>query len=383
MTIAQAFEGVLAANQPIPDGVDGGRLALVMLKGGTTYEQLRASLGAAMQDYNEEMVTAYGDMFYPTKDIAVIYPNGGSLPTIPISSGDARAVLYRGNSVGHMIDRKVHGPIGIGGDWRAIEDMEPTTILASVRGLAQMLRNDWEIYLLTRFFTTTETLLSTNGYDVGFCDGSGTVQYAPPQWGGQTFAETHNHYVGYNSSTPKTWADMLNGTAKLLNEHGIVGDYKAWVPEADVATITALTAYVRPVEIAGGVIDRGGATSGNQYFVQGEFGATPQMGGRPVGWFNSDYGKIHLYGTYRIATGYCGMYKPGAQGALTNALAVNYRPSFGLGVKVLEIPDWNSTFPLREVDVEMEFGVSCGQNRYAGACGYLVAGGTWVDASIS
>lgn len=382
MALAQAFAGVLAQNQPIPTGVDGGRLALVMLKGGTTYEQLRAMAGAAAQDFNEEMMTVWGDLFYPTQKIEVMYPNGGTLPKITATSGGARPQLIRGEISGHMIDRQVY-PYGIGGDWRALADMTADYILASVRAGNQMLRNLWDQTLLTRFFSNAENLLGTNGYDVGFCDGSpSTLQYAPPQWNGQVFTASHNHYLSFNSSTTNpdtgvayTYGDMLSGLAKTINEHGLAGDYKAYVSELDVATILNLTNYIKPVENIS-IIDRGGATTGNQFFEKGSFGATPNSGGRYIGTYNSGYGNIRLFATYRVPQGYAGVYCPGDQGNLTNALAVNYRPEFGLGVKILEVPDWNTTFPLKEIDLELEFGVSCGASRYAGAAGEFGAGVT-------
>lgn len=372
MALAQAFQGVLAQNQPIPTGVDGGRLALVMLKGGTTYEQLRAMAGAAAQDFNEEMVTVWGDMFYPTTEIYVEYPNGGTLPDQPKISGESRALLVRGNISGHMVDREVYS-IGIGGSWRALADMQAATILASVRAINQIHRNTWDKALLTRAFSSTENQLGDSGFDVGWCCGSpGTLKYAPPQWNGQVFQDTHTHFFGYNSAANNpatganyTYGDALQYAAQLINEHGLAGDYKAYVAEADVATIMALTNYVRPVENV--QIDRGGSTSGPQFFETGSFGATPAAGGRYIGSYNSGYGIIRLFATYRVPTGYAMVYKPGQQGSPTNALAVNYRGDFGLGVKINEIPDWNTTFPIKEVDLEMEFGVSCGASRYAGA----------------
>ena len=60
-----------------------------------------------------------------------------------------------------------------------------------------------------------------------------------------------------------------------------------------------------------------------------------------------------------------------------------FRSGFGLGFKINEIPDSNTTFPIKEVDVELEFGVSCGQNRYAGASFCLVSGGVYAIPTIS
>jgi len=392
MALAQAFQGVLAANQPIPAGVDGGRLALVMLKGNMTYEQLRAMIGAGAQDFNEEMMTAAGDLFYPTTKIDVVYPNGGTLPTLEATSGGARPTLIRGNVIGHMIDRQVYS-YAIGGDWRAMEDADPEYILAEVQAGNQMLRNLWETKILTRMTNYTETALGTSGFDVGWCSGSySTLQYAPPQWNGQVFDASHNHYTAYDSTVnnPNTGAnytyyDAVNLTVQNISQHGIVGLYKCYVSESDVSTIAALSEFTKLVRLSGLTIDRGGSTSGAQYFRDGQPGRTPPMGGRVIGSLQTDYGEVELVATYRIPKGYGTMYRPGEQGSVQNALAVNYRPSFGLGVKLLEIPDFNTTFPLKECDLEMEFGVSCGSMRYQGAAFQFAAsiGTTYTNPTIS
>lgn len=391
MALAQAFHGVLAANQPIPAGIDGGRLALVALKGNITYEQLRAMVGAGAQDFNEEMVTVWGDLFYPTTKIDIKYPNGGTVPILEAQSGGARAQLVRANVIGHMIDRQVY-TYAIGGDWRAMEDADPEYILAEVRAGNQMLRNLWDTKLMIRMTSAANNALgSTPGYDVGFCNGSATLKYAPPQWNGQVFDYTHTHYTAYDSATTNpntsanyTYGDSLELTAKNISEHGLGGIYKAYVSESDSATILALTNYERPVRISSTQIDRGGLTTGNQYYIEGQFGYTPTSGGRFIGVYNSAYGEIELYATYRLPKGYGTMYRPGEQGNVQNALAVNYRQSFGLGVKVLEIPDFNTTFPLKEVDLEMEFGVSCGASRFAGASyQFGVNSGVYTDPTIN
>jgi len=398
MALAQAFQGVLAANQPIPAGLDGGRLALIALKGNMTYQQVRAIIGAGAQSFNEELITATGDLFYPTTDPAVIYANGGTLPDMEVTSGGARPSLIRANIIGHMIDRQVF-TYAIGGDWRAFEDMAPENIYADVRAGSQMARNRWEKSILTRMLNHNENALGTApGYDVGWCDGSTLdgstpgLQYAPPQVQGQVFLSTHQHYTAYDSTQTNpatsalyTFYDALNLTAKNISEHGVPGPYKAYVSEASVSTIALLSQYVRYVRLSQVQIDRGGSTTGAQYFRDGEYGATPMMGGRPVGSIQTDYGEVELLATYRIPAGYFTMYRPGPQGNQMNALAIWYRPSFGLGLKILEKPDWNSTFPLAEVDLELEFGVSCGNSRFAGAAAWFSSGngGTYLNPTIS
>lgn len=383
MAISETILGVLAQNQPLPAGLDGNRIALWALRSGNTYESVRAMLGAGLQEYNAQMLVAWGDMITVTKDTFLMYPNGGSIEPAVMLSGGARVPLVRGFNAGHMVDLQVWG-IGIGGTWREFADMTESVLIASVRGIVTALRNNFDKAMLTRFFNNTDNALGTSGntpagYDAPFCNGSplrasGGPDYAPPNWNGQTFQDTHNHYIAENSSSGKTWDNLLSDLAQLINEHGLAADYKVYMSDgADVGTVSALTEFVKPVDDINWA-DRGGSTSGAQYFESVGLGAVPATGGRYVGSYRTNYGLARLWATPRVPTGYAGLYKPNSELSPLNALAVRYRPEFGLGCRIVEIPDFNTTFPLKEVDVELEYGVSCSSNRYMGAAGQIGAG---------
>lgn len=386
MAVSGTIQGVLTQNAPLPAGLDGNRIALWRLKSGNTYEQVRSMIGAGFQEYNEQMIASWGDMITTTTDDMFLYPNGGAIQGFQQLSGGAKVPLVRGFNAGHSIDLQPWGQ-GLGGTWREFEDMTEAQLIASIRGIVTAGRDLFDQAILVRATDPTDNLLGTNGYDVGYCNasplaGSGGPDFAPPRWGGQTFADTHTHYIGENSSSSKTLEDCLTDTAKTINEHGIAGPYRAYVSEADVTTYRGLTNYVTPVDDIN-MIDRAGVTSGSQYFESTALGATPPSGGRYVGAHNSAFGIVRLFAMYRIPTGFGTMYKPGTDLAPVNAIGVRYRPSFGLGFKIVEIPDYNTTFPIKEVDIEMEFGVSCGPNRYAGASYSLVAGGVYAAPTIS
>lgn len=389
MAASETIRGVLTQNAPLPAGVDGARLALWALKSGNTYAQVRATLGAGFQEYNEQMISSWGDVITATKEQAFLYPNGGTVVPFEQLSSSSRVPLVRGFNAGHMIDLNVYGQ-GIGGSWRDFEDMTEAQLVASVRGIVTAGRDLFDRSIFVRALTTTENALGTSGYDVPFCNGSpnsgsGGPAYAPPKWGGQTFDITHSHYIGVNSSvSSQNLGDVLEQVAATINQHGLAGPYKAYVAEADVTLYRALTNYVMPTDDIN-VIDRGGVTSGAIYYDPGTaLGATPATGGRYIGAYNSAYGIVRLYATYRIPTKYVWMYMPGAALSPLNAIGIRYRESVGLGFRVIEIPDSNTTFPIKEVDIELEYGVSCGPNRYAAAAGVLLVGSTtWVNPTIA
>jgi hypothetical protein len=387
-TALQSLHGVMTQIAPVPPGIDPARLVLWETRGKFSYEYVRSVIGATLQSLNEERAIAFGDAIALTVDQAVWYMNGGSVEPANITMGKTRPQLVRGNNAGHMIDLIVWS-LGFGGDPRTLSDMTESQLIGGVVSLATSLRDRFDYSIFWRALTNTEVALGTSGYSVGFCDGSpnagsGGPSYAPPKWNGKTFYEDHNHYLAYNLSTPKTFADCLDGVASTVAEHGLPlnTDFKVYVSEADVASYRALANYVMPITNVS--LDRGGLTSGNIFYEQGSVGSIPQSGGRYIGSYNTAYGFAQLYATPRIPTGYGWMYRPGPAFAANNALAVRYRPEIGFGVRINEIPDYSTTFPIREIDAEDEYGVSAGKNRYAGACYFLGAGATtYVNPTIA
>lgn len=378
-TAVETIRGVLTQIAPVPPGIDSARLVLWEQKGNFSYEQVRATLGAAIQSLNEERALVWSDLTALTTDAAIWYMNGGAVQPAEVTMGKSRPPLVFGNNAGHSIDLKVWS-LGIGGDARTLEDMTEAQLVGSIIGLVTALRDAYDQQLLTRFFNNTDNLLGTNGYDVPFCNGSplagsGGPKYAPPKWNGKVFYEDHNHYIGVDTSVTNpatgqnyTIGDAVSQAATLIGEHGLPMNayFRVLVSESDVDKIQTDIRYVLPVDNINE--DKGGLTTGNIYFEQSAVGSTPASGGRYIGSVNTKYGFGRMYSIPRIPSGYLGVYRPGPAFGPNNALMVRYRKSTGYGVLLKEIPDFNTTFPIKEVDVEDEYGISCGTNRYAGAC---------------
>lgn len=387
-TALETLRGVMTHIAPVPPGIDPARLVLWDQRGKFSYEYVRSVIGASIQALNEERALAWGDLIALTAEQSVWYMNGGSVQPAEITMGASRPPLVTGNNAGHMIDLQVWG-LAFGGTTRILEDMTESQLIGGVVGLATALRDRFDYSILNRALSNSEILLGSTGYSVGFCDGSpnagsGGPKYAPPKWNGKTFYEDHNHYLFYNSSAGKTFDDAVVGAAFTVAEHGlpINTDFKVYVSEADVTTWRNLANYVMPVVNVSP--DRGGLTSGNIFYEGGSVGPIPASGGRYIGSYNTAYGFGQLYATPRIPTGYGLLYRPGPAFAANNALAVRYRQSTGYGVRINEIPDYNTTFPVREIDVEDEFGVSAGKNRYAGSAFFLGAGAVaYVNPTIA
>lgn len=394
-TALETIRGVLTQIAPLPPGIDANRLAIWEQRGKFSYEQVRATLGASMQALNEERAMAWGDLIALTVEQAVTYMNGGAVTPVDVTMGKSRPSSVVGNYAGHMVDLRVY-QLSTAGDARTLEDMTEAQLIGTIVGLCTGMRDQFDQLVINRMFSSAENLLGTNGYDVGWCDaspnaGTGGPKYAPPKYNGQVFYEDHQHYVGVNSSASNpatsqnyTYGDGLSIIAAKIGEHGLpmATYFKAYVSEADVDLIQTQGRYVLPVDNIN--VDRGGLTSGNIYYEQGVVGAVPQSGGRYVGSVNTSYGFGRLFAIPRIPAGYASVYRPGTPFAANNSIMVRYRASTGFGVKLEEIPDYNTTFPIKEVDVTDEYGISCGSNRFAGSAMQFGSGvTTYSDPAIS
>ncbi len=375
--------GVLTTlNHALPSGLDPALLAQWRLRDGRTYDQVRADIVASLEGLNRDMLTAWGDMVSVTNDDYMEYPNGGAVTDMPDITDLDRVEPKKGSTVGHHLPLRRKGD-AIGGTKTFFRDTREKVVVATVRDLVQRGRQTFEKSLLNRFFYNSENLLGTSGYDVGFASASASVTYTPPAFGGNSFLSTHTHYVGYNLSTPKTFTDVFEGLAKHLAEHGHAGPYIAYVSEADVLTIRALAGFVKPLSNSIVVVDRGGGTTGNDYFSRGSVGAPQMLGGYYIGSFVSSYGEIELRATARLTTGYVGMSKSYGVNDPRNPLAIRVHPDTGFGFRVIEEPSFDSMYPVKVINIEIEYGVSAGMDRTVGVAGLLVAGGTYANPTIA
>jgi len=364
-------------NKALPTGWDGTRLAEWLTRDGISYSELVNQMALALGDFNAEMVRDWGWLMFLTEELAMEYENGGSVTASPDITDVDTPTATHGTTIGHMLDLRVYGE-AIGGTRRYFRDSRSAKINAAISTIVRKLRWRFEQRLLTRWFTNTENSIGTAGYDVPFVRGTGgTVDWAPPAYDGEAFATSHDHYVGFNATTPLTFADAYNGLAETLQEHGHAPPYTAVVSRADVATHLALTKWVEVVDPIINFIDRGGSTTGAQFYVPGqrEFGQ--------IGYYQSNYGLIEVRATARIATGYIGMVKSYGNLDSRNPLAVRVHPATGFGAFVLPETTPDDDYPVKQLDIEMEYGVGVGNDRAAGAAGYLVAGGAWANATIS
>lgn len=377
--MAEVLGPMQVVQRALPTGVDGTKMAEWAMRDGTTFGAFVNQLGAAVGAFNQEMSRNWGYLFSLTEDMMVEYPDGGSVTELQEITDISTTDMVHGTTIGHMIDLKAYGG-SVGGSWRYFRDSRQAQIQSTISTIMNQARWRFEKALFTRLMTNTENQIGSAGYDVPFVAGSGgSVVYTPPAYSGKVFANTHSHFAGFNSAASKTFTNVFNDLAETLAEHGHMAPFTAHVSVADVETIAALTKFIQFVAPVVSVIDRGGETTGNQLYASGQ----PQVFGGVIGYFQSKHGLIELRAFNRIPTGYVSMFKSYGNLDQRNPLKVRVHPTQGFGVFVISQPSDDAQYPVKQVNMEFEFGVGVGNDRTNGANGYLVAGGAWTNPTIS
>lgn len=364
-------------NKALPVGVDGTRVAQWAMRDGISYGEFVNRVALALGAANQALMDKWGWLINVTDEIMMEYPNGGTVSPMTELTDIDKHPLVHGTTIGHMLPLKFYGE-AVGGTWRYFRDVRSVQIAAAITEIVN--RGIWrfEQKLLTRATSNTEDAIGAAGYSVPFVRGTGgNVDFAPPAYDGASFATTHDHFNGYNLSTPLTMADVLDGQANELAEHGHVAPFTALVSRADVALFSALTNFVTIVDPIVSTIDRGSSTTGSNFFTRGNRDLAR------IGWYQSPVGLIELIATNRFPTGHVFVSKSYGTNNPRNALAVRVHPDQGFGFFVVTKTSENLDWPVEQVDVGFEFGAGVGMDRTNGSEGFLVAGGTWAAPTIA
>jgi len=375
--MAEVLGPLTLQNKALPSGVDGARVAQWMMRDGISYGDFVNRVALALGAANSALMDKWGFLFNVTDEIAMEYPDGGTTTPMTELTDIEKHPLVHGSTIGHMLPLKFYGE-AVGGTWRYFRDVRSTQIAAAITAIVN--RGVWrfEQKLLTRFFSNLEIAVGAGGYSVPFVRGTGgNIDFTPPSYDGVDFATTHDHFKGYNLSTPLAMDAVLDGLALELAEHGHVAPFTALVSRTDIALFSVLTNFVTIVDNTIQVIDRGSSTTGSNFFARGSRDI-----GR-IGWYQSPMGLIELVASGRIPTAYVGMTKSYGDNDPRNALAVRVHPDQGFGLFIVTKTSENLDWPIEQVDVGLEFGEGVGQDRTNGTVGHLVAGGTFVAPTIT
>jgi hypothetical protein len=376
--MAEILGGNNILNLALPTGVDGTRIAQWEMRAGLTWGEFLARVANALGGFNNQLMMDWGDMFFITEELMMEYPNGGSITSSPVITDIDVLDPISETTIGHMLDLLVHGD-AVGGTRRWFRDARERQILAQVRGVTRRLKEAFEEGLLTRLLTNTETSVGTSGYNVPVVRGtSGNVDFTPVAYGGETFASTHDHFLGIDSNT-YGYADAFNQLAETLEEHGHEAPYQAIVSRSDIDTIYALPGFAQPVAPTVVYVDRGTTTAN----TGAGFYTNDQRNMQNVGHFESHYGVINIKATARVPQYYAALYKSYGNNNEMNPLAVRVHPDEGFGARIVAQSNNDPRYPIETMRIEFEYGIGVGEDRTNGAAAYLVSGGVWVNPTIS
>lgn len=361
----------------LPTGADGTRIAQWQLRSGKTYRQWVNEVAYALEEFNNDMIARWGWLFFLTELQMMEYPDGGSVTRMQDLPDTDRIDPRHGTTISHMIDLIAKGD-SIGGTRRWMRDAREAQFDADLLRIVSSAQWRFEYDLLDRWFTNTENSIGSNGYDVPFVRGTGgNVDFAPPTYGGEAFTTSHTHYLGVDSDN-YGYGDMLNQLAETVQEHGHEPPYIALVARADISTYYDLPDFTRPISPQVIAIDRATTTAntGAAFFSNQtrEFGV--------IGAFKSEYGDIEVRATSRVPTTYAGLVKSYGNLSQRNPLAVRVHPDVGFGAYLVPETLADVEYPIKQIDVEFEYGQSCGRDRTAGAAAYISEDGTWSNPTI-
>jgi hypothetical protein len=358
----------------LPTGVDGQKYAEWQLRNGTSMQQFITQLGTAVGGLNMQLMASWGGVFSLVESNVLEYEDGGAVTEMPEITDIDRVDMVHGQTIGHMIDLRVYGR-AVGGSRRYFRDSREAQIISTIQTLLRQAEWRFERKLLTRALTNTENAIGSAGFDVPFVRGTGgNVDYTPPAFGGEAFASSHDHFIFNNTG----YIELVNAMIETLQEHGHMAPFDMLVSRADVGSYAAEDEFVKFVAPIVQTIDRGSETAGPRFFTSG----TPQVAnGGLFGHMQTDYGLVNLYSSARIPTDYAFAYKAYGTNDMRNPLAVRVHPDEGFGLRIIPSLADEQGYPVGRINLEMEFGVSVGQDRTNGVAGKQNS--SWTNPTIS
>lgn len=351
-------------NRVLPTGWDATELEKRRTESNITIDAIATEVSGAVAAVNRELLTdpLLGMLYGVTTDPTVEYRMGSTNDMVRMPEY-APVSARRGKTEGHMLPF-LDWVYPLEWTWKYLQRCRRQSVEADIQGLVDGIRNRFWKSVLTRFFQQEDDsgvnkLLGSAGYSPGFAHtaASTEVDFVPPDFGGQAFANTHEHYNYSATHAATDWETCLNAAARHLAEHGHMPPYVTIFAREDQGTIMGLTDFrerALPEIQYGGSVDL--ARVAELYF----------------GAYVSPDGACLCTWSDRIPQYYFGMFKAYPQGNPRNSLAVLYSNDHPLVADLL--PDASYRFwPIEGLVAYSEFGVGV-RDRTNGVCYYMNAG---------
>jgi hypothetical protein len=349
-------------------GWDATALEKVKLEDGTTYGTIVSQMNAALAALNAELTTdQWGQLVSYTDQPDVEYRVG-------VSNGFeeyteySRADPQRAATEGHMIPLKPWDR-RLGWTWSYLKRARASQITADIRSSIDDARDLWRQKILTRLLkrgddSGVKNGLGATGLSPGFATTAGStgVDFVPPSFGGTSFTNTHEHYVGIGGGVFTN--AVFEDAHQELAEHGHEPPYEFWIGPSDQLTVEGLTKFVP----AANALVRLGITQDVALVGEGYIGTIEGFKIRVVRGIPQYYGiGFKTYGA----------------NSPRNPLVIRLEKGV-TRPRIIAMPDpqeSNGSFPLQHLMLYVEFGVGVA-DRTAATPRY-VNNATWADGTAT
>lgn len=358
-------------------GWDATVLKNFALQDGTTFDRVVAEMNTALGALNAELVSdPLWSSLVSYQDVPEVEYRVGASNGMEIFTEYGRPDAKRGEVEGHLLPLRAYDR-GLGWTWDYLRKARMSQIEADIADSIKDVRDRWRVQLLTRCLQRGDDSgaakgLGSSGLSAGFATTAAStgVDFVPPAWGGNTFANTHEHYIGISGGA-FTAAVFTDAKAELL-EHGHEPPYEFIIGPSDETAVKALC-----------VAANGGAPAPQPLINY----TTTEV---------ATFGPTYMNGTYYIGTiadfrvrvvpgipQYYGLgYKSYGPNSQRNPLRVRLQKG-AARPQVVAMPDPRSgagaAYPLQYMMLFTEFGVGVA-DRTAGTPRY-VNNTTWADGT--
>lgn len=274
-------------------GVDAAQLLKESLQDGTNLltvtNLLTGALNGIAQEINSDPVYASA---WSTADSPVVSYRMGAGFSFEDRTEYAKPLRSRAEVDGHMLPLKDYD-LGLGWTWDYLRKAYTAQVEADIAAAVDAARKLVRVKTLGRIVTRTDDSgaskgLGAGGYSPAFATTAANtnVDFAPPEYAGTTFANTHEHYkVGATSLTSaNAIVEMKN-----LREHGHAGPFDLWISADDEATVRLFTDFISasdPLVTPGSATSLVALPQGYIGYLSGSFARVRVVPGLPVDyWF--------------------------------------------------------------------------------------------------
>ena len=230
-------------------GWDATELQNFTLRDGSSYADVVRRLAGAIGGLNAELAGgAFWSSVLSYTDQPDLEYRVGSSNGFEDHTEFGRPDAQRASTEGHMLPIRAYDR-GLGWTWDYLREARISQLNADMADAINDARDKWRVTMLTRLLkrgddTGSALGLGSSGESPGFATDEGTtaVDFIPPDSGGNTFDNTHEHYVGIagGAFTNAVFTDAKDE----LREHGHEPPYEFIAGVSDETTIKGLSDFV-------------------------------------------------------------------------------------------------------------------------------------------